>query len=122
VDAKLSERTELLSRVSFLSHLESKAVGALAVRSLIDRWPEGAKIVTQGERGDRFYVMLDGRATVSVDAKAVAELRAGDQFGEIAVLHDVPRRADVVTSTPAVTLSLHRDDFLPAVRSRLLLG
>jgi CRP-like cAMP-binding protein len=52
----------------------------------------------------------------------VGELRPGDQFGEIALLHGVPRTADVVASSPVVTLSLARDDFMPAVRSRLLLG
>jgi CRP-like cAMP-binding protein len=97
-------------------------LGALAVCGIIDQWPEGASIIRQGDKGDRFYVMLDGRAVVLVDAKPVSELRRGDQFGEIAVLHDVPRRADVVTSTPAVTLSLHRDDFAPAVRTRLIMG
>ncbi len=53
---------------------------------------------------------------------AVAQLHPGDQFGEIALLYGVPRRADVAAIGPVVTLSLHRDDFVPAVRSRMLLG
>jgi CRP-like cAMP-binding protein len=115
-------RIEILSHLNLLSHLDARAIGELAARCVIDRWPEGASIVRQGEEGDRFYVMLDGRATVSVDAHPVSELQSGDQFGEIALLHGVPRSADVVASSPVVTLSLARDDFMPAVRSRLLLG
>lgn len=59
---------------------------------------------------------------MSVDARPVGELRPRDQFGEIAVLHSVPRRADVANTSPAVRLGLHRDDFVPAVRSRIVLG
>ena len=66
--------------------------------------------------------MLDGRAHVSAGDGAASELRAGDQFGEIALLHDVPRRADVVAASRAVTLSLPRDAFVSAVRSQVIAG
>ncbi len=124
VDAEWSRRRriELLSRVSLLSHLDSRALESLADSSVVDRWDEGATIVRQGEEGDRFYVLLDGRARVSVGAFFVAELHPGDQFGEIALLHDVPRRAEVSASTPVVTLSLGRESFVPAVRSRIVQG
>jgi len=115
-------RIEILSGVSLLSHLDADALGGLADLSVVDRWPAGAVIVRRGEDGDRFFVLLDGHAIVSVEGETVAELRPGDQFGEIAILHDVPRQADVVAAGTAATLSLHRDAFLPAVRSRLLLG
>ena len=75
-----------------------------------------------GKESEGFDVLLDGRAAVPVNARTVGELRAGDQFGEIAVLHGVPRRADVATLSPAVTSSLHRDDFVLAVRSRIVQG
>jgi CRP-like cAMP-binding protein len=115
-------RSDLLARVSLLSHLDSEALADLAERSVVETWPEGSTIVRRGEEGDRFYVLLDGRAMVKVGPQVVAELHPGDQFGEIALLHGVRRRADVATTTAATTLSLHRDDFVPAVRSRLLLG
>jgi CRP-like cAMP-binding protein len=115
-------RIELLSRASLLSHLYSSALGALADVSVIDHWPKDATIVRRGEDGDRFFVLIDGGAVVSINGEAVAELHPGDQFGEIAILHDVPRQADVVATSAAATLSLHRDALLPAVRSRLLLG
>jgi len=116
------ERVEVLSRVSLLSHLDSSALRQLAERSGVDRWPGGAAIIRQGEEGDRFFVMLDGRAVVSAGDGPEGELHPGDQFGEIALLHGVPRRADVTAAGPAVTLSLPRDAFVSAVRSRVLLG
>ena len=116
------QRVEILSRVSLLSHLEFE----LAARA---RRPGRCRAVGRGRdnhpprrQGDRFFVMLDGRAHVSAGDGVVHELRAGDQFGEIALLHDVPRRANVTAASRAVTLSLPRDAFVSAVRSRLIAG
>jgi CRP-like cAMP-binding protein len=66
--------------------------------------------------------MLDGTATVSIGTEVVRALHPGDQFGEIALLHDVPRTAGVTASSLVTTLSLQRHDFVSAVRSRVLLG
>lgn len=120
-DMTRHRRASILS-TGLLSHLDSFALNSLADRSVVDRWPAGATIVRQGERGDRYYVMVDGRADVLIDGHKTGELQRGDQFGEIALLHSVDRRADVVTSTPSTTLSLHRDDFVPAARTRLAMG
>ncbi len=120
--ASQRDRVELLSRVSLLSHLDNRALGELAAVSVVDEWASGASIIRQGDDGDRFFVLVDGRAVVCVEGEAVAELRPGDQFGEIAILHDVRRQADVVAASQASTLSVHRDALVPALRSRLLLG
>ncbi len=116
------QRVEVLSRVSLLSHLDLSSLRQLADQSEVEHWPEGAAIIRRGEQGDRFFVMLDGRAHVSAGDGATSELHAGDQFGEIALLHDVPRRADVVAASRAVTLSLPRDAFVSAVRSQVISG
>jgi CRP-like cAMP-binding protein len=116
------ERVAVLSHVSLFSHLDSPALGVLAERSAVHRWDAGATLVRRGDEGTRFFVLLGGLAVVSVEEKAVAELRPGDQFGEIALLHGVPRRADVIASSPVVTLSLGRDDFVSGVRSDMLRG
>jgi CRP-like cAMP-binding protein len=116
------ERVKLLARLNLFSHLDTKAVEGLADRSVVDRWPEGSVVVRQGDEGDRFFVMLEGRARVSVNDVAVNELMPGDQFGEIALLHGVPRSADVVASCRIVTLSVSRDDFMSSVRSQVMLG
>jgi CRP-like cAMP-binding protein len=116
------ERVALLARLNLFSHLDTRAIEGLADSSILDHWPEGSTVVRQGDEGDRFFVMLEGDAVVDVDSVTVAKLCAGDQFGEIALLHGVPRSASVVATTPIVTLSLARDDFLQSVRSQVLFG
>ncbi|MGO9657365.1 MAG: cyclic nucleotide-binding domain-containing protein [Acidimicrobiales bacterium] len=115
-------RLELLARLAVFSQLGMEELSSLAERAVVDYWAEGAAVLRQGNVGDRFYVVLDGRASVSVDGHDVAELWPGDPFGEIALLHAVPRTADVRAATALVTMSLDRKDFLPAVRSELFMG
>ncbi len=107
-----------LSRVSLLSHMGATLLGQLADRGVREEWPAGAFIVRRGDQGDCFFLLLQGQAIVVADGHQ-GELRPGDSFGEIAALHGVPRQADVMAATQALTLRLRRDDFMPFVSDML---
>jgi predicted MFS family arabinose efflux permease len=87
----------------------------LALRLTERRYGPGATIVTQGEPGDAFFVIADGEVAVDVDGAARPGLRAGDFFGEIALLRDVPRTATVTAVGDVTALALERDDFLEGI-------
>ena len=59
----------------------------------------GEAIVEQGTKGDAMYVMLGGRAEVDVGGRFHV-LKAGDFFGEMALLDGGPRTATVTSTTP----------------------
>lgn len=77
----------------------------------------GREIVSQGEPGDTFYALLGGEALVTIDGRSVRTLAVGDWFGEVALLHNVPRTATVTATTDVTLWSLGRDQFLAALRS-----
>lgn len=80
----------------------------------------GDTVMRQGDAGDRFYAIEMGRFAIDVDGERRAELGAGEFFGEIALLREVPRNATVSALEPGTLLSLRSEDFVPAVRIQLL--
>src|SRR5918995_1014323 len=75
----------------------------------------GEVLIREGERGDRFYAVADGRLQVTISGTLVASNVRGDGIGEIALLYGVPRTATVTATSPATVLALSREDFLNAV-------
>ena len=75
----------------------------------------GQTVITAGEPGDRFYLIERGRLDARRGAEVLSTMAAGDCFGEIALLRDVPRTATVVATDDAVLHALDREDFLAAV-------
>jgi CRP-like cAMP-binding protein len=77
-------------------------------------------VMAEGKPGDRFHLIADGTAAVSVGGVERGVLGVGDGFGEIALLRDIPRTATVTALAPLRTYSLSRDEFLVAVGSSRL--
>jgi MFS family permease len=106
---------ELLRRVPFFATLPELAIERLARSAERSQAPAGEPVVKQGEPGELFYVVAGGELEVRVDGRAVRTLKAGDYFGEIALLREVPRTATVQARSEATLLVLDRGDFLTAV-------
>ncbi len=86
----------------------------------------GEEVIVQGDHGDRFFVIESGKVEVFENGEFRRHEGPGESFGEIALLHDVPRTATVRTTEPTRLLALEREQFLTAVtghrRSHQLAG
>jgi MFS family permease len=75
----------------------------------------GTEVITQGDPGDRFYLIDSGEVEVFEDGKRRRAQHAGESFGEIALLRNEPRTATVRTTEPTRLLALDRESFIAAV-------
>jgi CRP/FNR family transcriptional regulator, cyclic AMP receptor protein len=65
---------------------------------------EGRAVITEGETGREFFVLVEGTADVVRGGKKVASIGPGDFFGEIALIAKTPRNATITTTSPARAL------------------
>ncbi|MFN8022911.1 MAG: MFS transporter [Acidimicrobiales bacterium] len=106
---------EVLRRVPMLAALPEPVLERLARGSEQVRVPAGEVVFREGQAGDRFYVIESGRVDVAIRDQFVRSQTAGESFGEIALLRDVPRTATITAASDTVLRSIDRDLFLPAV-------
>ena len=77
--------------------------------------PAGNVIVRQGEPGERYYAIADGSVEVLRDEVYVNTLTRGEGFGEIALVHEVPRTATVRAISDSKLIAIEREPFLVAL-------
>lgn len=106
---------ETLRSVPLFRPLGPAALEELARHAELPHFGAGEAIVTQGEPGERFFVVISGKIAIDVDGRRVDSEGPGAHFGEIALLREVPRTATVSALTPVETLAIGREDFLAAV-------
>ena len=105
----------LLRSLPLFSPLGVPTVEELARNLELVEVDAGETVIRTGEVGDRFYAIADGRFEVLVNGERVAVLERCNGFGEIALLKDVQRVADVVALTPGRLYALRKEEFVPAV-------
>ncbi|HEX8171666.1 MAG TPA: cyclic nucleotide-binding domain-containing protein [Thermoanaerobaculia bacterium] len=110
VTVKSEDKVDLF-RERGLSAAEMKL---LATFSSEERFREGSMIFREGEKGDKLYIVLDGRVRISkfipgVGEEALTVLDRGDFFGEMALIDEKPRSADAKSHEgDATVLSIDR--------------
>jgi ATP-binding cassette, subfamily B, bacterial len=106
-----------LSRVGLLAALPGEVLMKLAARMKREETGPGRPIVTEGEDGERFYVVLSGLLSVTqADRGLRGVLKPGDYFGEVALAMNMPRTASVSPMTPVTLASCDRETFDEFIR------
>jgi CRP-like cAMP-binding protein len=105
----------LLHGVSLFRGLDMASLEQLAASAKAIEVPAGDEPITQGDVGDRFYVIETGDAEVLINGHKVRQIGPGDEFGERALLRDTPRTATVQALTDMELLAIEREAFLEAL-------
>jgi len=117
-----------LAEVPLFSALSRKELSLVARRAEDVKVDQGRVLVSEGSTGSEFFVIINGKASVSKKGRKVATLGPGDAFGELALLDKAPRNATVTAETPLEVVVLGQREFgglideVPGFARKLLAG
>ncbi len=101
-------------RKAFPGIREDEAFEMVAVGRVHD-YPSDTVLCREGTNERIFYILLDGRVEVTkamldMKSRVMKKLGPGEFFGEMALIHNMPRAATVTSITPVTVLEIHKED------------
>jgi CRP-like cAMP-binding protein len=89
-------------------------------------YKKGDNIITQGETGEHYYIIQEGKCDVLRQIKPgakelkLAQLSAGDGFGEEALITETVRNATIRMNTDGLVAQLSKDNFVSLIKNPTL--
>lgn len=103
---------DFLKDVSVLAGLTPQERSKLADALSTEIYHAGDRIVTEGEIGDKFYLIESGSCEISKEKDGViGTIGKGKYFGEVALLNDLPRQATVTAKDSVIVATLGKSGF-----------
>ena len=107
------QKAAALARLPLFAGISAESMSRLASVAGEQEFAAGAFIVRQGQVGTGLYLIVDGSVNVVRGAgDVVATLKPGDFFGELSVVDQQPRNANVQASEPTTVLAIASWDLL----------
>jgi CRP-like cAMP-binding protein len=121
-DPRIERYRTLLAQTAIFRGGTAAALDDLARRLQVRTRPAETLIVAQDEAGDAMYILVSGRAKVALFGDngrelTLSDLKPGDFFGEMALLDNRPRSANVVAIDDVTLLMLTREAFVAHLRA-----
>lgn len=114
---KREQYEDFLNSVDILKHIDHYEKAKLCDVIRDQHFAPGEKVISEGDEGNVFFLVVSGTAIVTKTLtpgeapQEVMQYQTGDYFGEIALLRDTPRAANVIAKTELVVASIDRQAF-----------
>jgi CRP-like cAMP-binding protein len=112
----------MLKNVPLFAGLDSRELEQIAATMRERKFSAGDTVTEEGAGGAGFFVVETGEAEVSVEGEARGSIKAGDYFGEIALLTGSDRTATITAKTDMVCWGMTPWDFRPLVESNSVIA
>ena len=110
--SQLDQTVSHLKKVELLEAMNERDLVRLAEALEPVSFSDGQNIITEGDTtADYFYIIEAGTVVISSEGEEVVRRHAGEYFGELALLKNVPRIATVTAVDNVVLLQLSRQKF-----------
>ena len=112
----METKTSILKKIFLFQYLDDNELEHILNIASAKIYKEEAVIFNEGEKGDAFYVVLKGSVRIStvvpgVGEEALAVLKKGNYFGEMALIDNAPRSASAVANEDTVLLKITDANF-----------
>ncbi len=109
------EAVELLGKTKFFAGLPQVYLRRIADIGTEETHPGGVTVFEEGQKGDKFYLILDGAVRISrfvpgMGEEALAVLRNGAYFGEMALIDEFPRSAHAIAHEKCRLFVIRKED------------
>lgn len=117
-DAAIKKREQyesFLKSISILKDINDYELSQICDAVKTVNYSQGERIITEKEEGDKFFILVEGKAyaekMINGVTTKVKDYNGGEYFGELALLKNEPRAASVVAETKCKLISLDRRSF-----------
>jgi CRP-like cAMP-binding protein len=107
---------DAIKNAPLFAQLSKKDIKQLTAVMTPRSFQAGEVIVESGKKGLGFFIIASGTAKVTARGNEVGALKAGDHFGEIALIDEGPRMAEVRAESDVETYVLASWQFRPFVQ------
>ncbi len=114
-DAAAAQETKEIQASALFASFHEEALEEILTSTSLRSYHEGDIIVTEGEEGSSLFLIVSGEVKVFTRGQRgehlpLAELGAGDFFGEVSLLTGKPRTATITAKGPVIAIELHKND------------
>lgn len=105
-----------LKKLNLFQSLSDEELNIVSKLLMVEKYPKDHVLFRRGDRGDKLYIISKGAVRISLEIEdkkeeALAVLNSGEHFGEMAIVDDAPRSADVIIHEDTELLVISRENF-----------
>lgn len=112
-----SATVKALGATDLFSPLSRRSLATVAAGARVINHPAGQQLVTEGEEGVGFHLIVEGTVSVVIGGKQRAQMGPGQYFGEMSMIDGGPRSATITTETPVTMIYLSAWNFRPILEA-----
>ena len=105
------ERVLALKNIELFHDIPGEVLADIAALLEEETFEKGQYIVNEGDLGKELFMIVKGEVEVVAGGNVVAVMKEGAGFGEMALIDNQPRSADIVARNDVLVLKMESDDF-----------
>jgi CRP-like cAMP-binding protein len=110
-DKDFKSQINFLKKVTLFEGVSDRALGKITGIMHSKKYPAGETVFSEGQEGKLLYIIKAGEIAIVKGNKTISTLGAGEFFGEMALLEEIPRTAAAVAAKDSELILVYKVKF-----------